>query len=304
MTNELSNIPGGGVSTWLSPNSFESAMKIAELMAKCGTLPAHLQGKPSDCFRIVIQAAKWHMDPFVVGECTSLVHGRMCFEGKLVSAALKSMNAIEKKLSYAHSGEGQGMSIVVTGTPKGESSPVSVRGSVKEWRTVTYKKDGSGQVPNGWDKDPFSMLIYRGTRQWARLYVPEVIMGIYTPDEIEEIKEVEGVVVPDPVAPRRQRITKDKEHSPTTDVTPPGGVATEETKTSTIVKDIAARRSEMNIFAGEVVKKYGTTASTAIKVIRARYDVDGKGIPDDKIQEAFKDIQRLDADLAEDAGKA
>src|SRR5690606_25367911 len=30
------------------------------------------------------------------------------------------------------------------------------------------------------------MLVYRGTRQWARRYAPEALLGVYTPDELED----------------------------------------------------------------------------------------------------------------------
>lgn len=184
--------------------TFEGIQKLAELMAKMGTMPTHLAGKPADCFRIVVQAAKWRMDPFAVAECTSLVHGRMCYEGKLVAAVLQSMGAIDGRLDYVISGKGQESSIVVTGTPRG-AKPCSLTGTVKDWRTVT-KKDGN-TIPNAWDKDPASMLVYRGTRQWARLYAPEAILGVYTPDELEEttLREVEHIL-PDPKTPKEREI--------------------------------------------------------------------------------------------------
>lgn len=187
--------------------TFEGVQKLAELMARMGTMPAHLQGKPADCFRVVVQAAKWRMDPFAVAECTSLVHGRMCYEGKLVAAVLTAMNAIEGRLHYEISGKGQDASIVITGTARG-SKPQSLSGTVKEWRTYGKDKNGN-RIDNAWDKIPEDMLVYRGTRQWARRYAPEAVLGVYTPDEAEEIREVEATVhdaVPAPKAATRRVI--------------------------------------------------------------------------------------------------
>ncbi len=200
------SVPATGSSLGFLENAittFEGVERLAACMAKCGTLPQHLQGKPSDCFRIVVQAAKWRMDPFAVAECTSLVHGRMCYEGKLVAAVLQAMGAIEGRLTYEITGKGQDASIVVTGTPKGAKKPASLSGSVKEWRTT---HNGSP-----WEKQPETMLVYRGTRQWARLYAPEAILGVYTPDEAEEIRTVEATVVgtdlPQPEAARTAATT-------------------------------------------------------------------------------------------------
>jgi hypothetical protein len=178
--------------------TFEGVLRLAELMAKCGTLPVHLKN-PADCFRVVVQAAKWNMDPFVVAECTSLVHGRLCYEGKLVAAAL--LNRGIGRLDYEITGKGQDSAVVVSGTPKGGRQAKSVSGSVREWRTKQMK-DGR-EIPNNWDKDPHSMLVYRGTRQWARLWAPEVMAGVYTPDELDDVREVEATVVhTDPPAAR------------------------------------------------------------------------------------------------------
>lgn len=195
-------------------STFEGIEKLAALMAKMGTMPDHLKDKPADCFRIVVQAAKWGMDPFAVAECTSLVHGRLCWEGKLVAAALTAMNAIDGRLTYETSGSGQDGAIVVTGKPRG-GEVCSVRGTVADWRTHTKDKNGN-PIKNAWDKDPMSMLVYRGTRQWARLYAPEALLGVVTPDEREEVREVEGIVtntVPEP-KPAKERETTAESSTP------------------------------------------------------------------------------------------
>jgi hypothetical protein len=198
--NAVATLPVNEITTtrqslgWLTPESFERAEQIAGLMSRMGTMPQHLVGKPADCFRIVVQAGKWGMDPFSVAECTSLVHGRMCFEGKLVAAVLKAMNALDGRLKYVIEGEGQASKITITGRPRGSDEDCKLSGAVSNWRTHTKTKEGQ-TLPNHWDKDPHSALIYRGTRQWARLYAPEALMGIYTPDEVEEIHDVQVIAV-------------------------------------------------------------------------------------------------------------
>lgn len=175
----------------LMPKNSGEAMALAKSLSESSIIPEHLQKKPADCLMIVMQAHRWQMDPFIVAQCTSLVHRKLCYEGKLVAAALTSMNAIEGRLSYdiidLPNGDKQ---ITVTGTPRGGKEQ-KITGTVSGWRTYEYKKDQNGRrtsekVPNNWDKDPTSMLVYRGTRQWARLFAPEALLGVYTPDEMDE----------------------------------------------------------------------------------------------------------------------
>lgn len=185
----------------LVPTSIHEAIQLADVMAKANLVPDHLRGKPGDCLLIVMQAQRWGMDAVSVAQSTSVVHGKLCYEGKLVAAALYAMGAVDGRLHYEISGDGQGASIIVTGTPRGGKGPQSVSGNVKDWRT--YGKDKSGnRIDNAWDKMPEDMLVYRGTRQWARRYAPEVLLGVYTPDEMEDIPNDPTVVAT--VQPKRE----------------------------------------------------------------------------------------------------
>jgi hypothetical protein len=209
-TRELAAVAPGGasLSTWLTPSSFEAAEKIAALMAKCGTLPKHLVGQPSDCFRIVVQAAKWGMDPFAVAEHTALVHGRMCYEGKLVHAVLIAMGVISEPLDFAYNdAKGDDLEITVTGKLRRGGLVKQIKGTVGKWKTSNER----------WKLDPETMLAYHGARHWARICDPGAMMGVITPDEAEEIRTVQAEVVPDTVLAKGREIA-DKMLRPTKDV--------------------------------------------------------------------------------------
>lgn len=169
----------------LVPTSIQEAIQLADVMAKAQLVPEHLRNKPGDCLLIVMQAQRWGMDAVSVAQSTSVVHGKLCYEGKLVAAALYAMGAVEGRLHYEITGSGLNASITVTGTPRGGKGPQSVTGNVKDWRTFGKDKQGN-RIDNAWDKMPEDMLVYRGTRQWARRYAPEALLGVYTPDEFEE----------------------------------------------------------------------------------------------------------------------
>jgi hypothetical protein len=159
----------------LVPTSMSEAMELADIMSKANLLPDHLRGKPGDCLLVVMQAQRWNMDPVSVAQCTSVVRGKLCYEGKLVSAALRSMGAIQDELDFEYSGAGQRRKIVVTGTLR-SGKIRSIDGTVEQWATSN----------DNWKKSPDDMLAYRGTRQWARRWAPAAMLGVYTPDEMED----------------------------------------------------------------------------------------------------------------------
>jgi len=57
------------------------------------------------------------------------------------------------------------------------------------------------QVRNStlWASDPKQQLAYLATKRWSRLHCPDVIMGVYTPDELQETApRVERDITPTP----------------------------------------------------------------------------------------------------------
>lgn len=185
MTNDIATIEPLRQHTALLPRNVTEAMSLAEFISKADLVPDHLRGKPANCLLIVEQSARWGMSPLAVAQGTSIVKGKLCYEGKLVAAALTAMNALEGRLEYEFSGSGQQRTVKITGLPRGGKKECVVEGTVERWAT-----------DNGnWKKDPDSMLIYRGTRQWARMYTPDALLGVYTPDEAEEIQVVDASIV-------------------------------------------------------------------------------------------------------------
>ena len=168
----------------LVPTSITDALRLADIMAQASLIPDHLRNKPGDCLLIVMQAQRWGMDAVSVAQCTSVVRGKLCYEGKLVAAALYAMGAIEGRLSYEYSGNGDDRKVVVTGRARGAAKPEAVDGTVKAWATNN----------DAWKRSPDDMLAYRGTRQWARRHAPEALLGVYTPDELEEVTSDTTVV--------------------------------------------------------------------------------------------------------------
>jgi hypothetical protein len=172
-----SDVPG----TSLVPASLGEAVRFAEVMAQGRLVPKHLQGSPGDCLMVIEQAARWRMSPFAVAQATSVISGKMMFEGKLVAAAVETSGAIVGHLDYTFDGEGDARSITVFATRRGETQPRSVTVTLKEART-----------PNEmWKRQPDQQLVYHGARVWARRWTPAVILGVYSREEMGPIIDVE-----------------------------------------------------------------------------------------------------------------
>lgn len=162
----------------LVPTSMDGAMKLAEMMSRGKLVPNHLQGSPGDCLMVIEQAGRWGMSPFAVAQSTSVIQGKLMFEGKLVAAALHTSGALATRLAYDYSGEGASRVVRVSATLAGETTPRFVDVRLADAKTT-----------NGmWTKQPDQQLAYHGARVWARRYAPEVMLGVYAPEEMEPVQ--------------------------------------------------------------------------------------------------------------------
>jgi hypothetical protein len=143
-------------------------------MATSKLVPAHLQKSPGDCLLVIEQAMRWNMSPFAVAQCTSVIQGRLMFEGKLVSAAVQTCGILAGRLKFAFTGEGNTRSIIVTGEIKGE---------IGDPREITVRLADAKTTNGMWVKQPDQQLVYFATRAWARRHTPEVMLGVYSPEE-------------------------------------------------------------------------------------------------------------------------
>jgi len=165
---------------------FEHCYRIAEAMSRASLIPQHLKGgtkeeTAANCFLVVNQALRWHMDPFLIAPETYSIQGKLGYQGKLVAAVINTRAGLAEKLRYDFSGEKgtDNFSVTVSGRFEGEAEPRTVSVNVGQAKTQNQM----------WTKDPEQKLVYTGSIRWARRHAPEVIMGVVTDDDLDAVKE-------------------------------------------------------------------------------------------------------------------
>lgn len=179
---------------------FEQMQRVAAVMARTSLVPDTLRGVyegqgqsrrlklfdpdqiMANCFLVVNQAVRWGMDPFAVAQCCSVVHGRLMYEGKLVAAVLDAK--LGTKLDYVFNDrQGDAFGVKVVGPKSPTGAERVAEGTVGQWKT------SGNNSPWGSPANHRRQLIYRGAREWARLWEPAVLLGVYTPDEMEDLSD-------------------------------------------------------------------------------------------------------------------
>lgn len=199
----------------LDEGNMNRLFTLAEWMSSgVSTVPKHLQKNRGDCLAVCMQATQWRMNPFAVAQKTHLINGTLGYEAQLVIAVINTSGAIIGRLDWAWFGpwekivgrfkevvsrdkkddrgepkkyivpdwvlaDEEGLGVIVTATLRGESQPRSLSLLMKQARTRNSTL---------WAEDPKQQLAYLASKRWARLHAPEVILGVYTPDELAEIQ--------------------------------------------------------------------------------------------------------------------
>ncbi|ELY4182981.1 RecT family recombinase [Cronobacter sakazakii] len=222
----------GTAAAIFNPEGLMRLQQFAQVMSEGAvSIPQHLRGKPADCLAVTMQAAQWGMNPFAVAQKTHVVNGALGYEAQLVNAVVSSSSLLATRLNYRWDGDWSKVSgktdksphltVTVWATLKGESEPREL--------TISMAQAGVRNSPN-WEVDPRQQLAYLCTKRWARLHAPDVLLGVYTPDELEEsrplverditppavdarsVNSLIGKPAPQPDAPAQQATNQPRRH--------------------------------------------------------------------------------------------
>ena len=173
-----------------NPSMMEQFNALAAVMASSKvTVPKHLQGSAGDCFAIIMQAAQWGMSPFSVAQKTHLVNGVLGYEAQLVNAVVQTSGAITGRFHYEYTGEGETLACRVGAIIRGEQDIVW-----SEWLTARSVSTKNSPL---WKTNPKQQMGYLQVKNWARLYCPGAILGVYSDDELpEEAEPKEKIINP------------------------------------------------------------------------------------------------------------
>lgn len=189
----------------LNEGAMDRLYKFAETMAAgVATVPKHLQGNVADCFAVCTQAHLWRMNPYAVGQKTHISQsGALGYEAQLVNAVITTLAPIKNRPDYEFLGDWSkilgkveerksdkggkyyvavwkpgdeaGLGVIVRCTLIGEDAPREVTVML----TQAYPR-----FSTQWATDPQQQICYLAVRKWARRFTPDVLLGVYTPEEL------------------------------------------------------------------------------------------------------------------------
>lgn len=161
--------------------SFASALEVMEFAKLISTggeaIPKPFRNNPGMCLATCFQAIEWRMSPIAVMQKAYVVNDRLGYESQLLHAVVERRAPLKHRLDCTYDGTGQDRTCTVTG--------VFTDGEVREYTTPKIKDIKVKNSPL-WTGDPDQQLFYSASRSWARKWCPDVLLGIYTRDELAD----------------------------------------------------------------------------------------------------------------------
>ena len=168
--------------------AFEDAQRIAKALASSTLIPPQFQGQQgfANCLVALEIANRMRMSPFQVMQNLHIIHGRPSWSSQFIIGLINGCGRFSP-LRYDVTGQGDTLACTCVATELASGN--DLRGP-----TVTMamaKKEGwATKSGSKWLTLPDLMIRYRAAAFWGRLYIPELLVGIQTQEEVVDIEPV------------------------------------------------------------------------------------------------------------------
>lgn len=198
---------------------FENAQRMAKALSSSTMVPDRYRGEQNlgSCMIALEISNRIGMNVLAVMQNLYDVHGKPAWSSQFLIAcvnACRKFSPIRYQMTGQKGTDSYGCIAWATDrTGERLESPEITIGIAKSegW----YQKNGSK-----WKTMPELMLRYRTATLFARLYAPELTMGIHTEDEVVDVVEVSPPAVAEPVAKKPKFVAASKPQEKIVEVVP------------------------------------------------------------------------------------
>lgn len=189
-TQFATNAQGGAL---MQPRNGKELMDMANMMSSSGSMIRDFyRGNPGDCAALIMICQPYGFNPFMVSwktyKASKSADAPISFEGQLVNAMVNQSAPVKGRLKYRYDGEGPTRRCTVVGIDKDTGEEITY--TTPELKSIPTKNSPL------WKGDPDQQLGYFAARSWARRHFPELLLGVYTREEIEEAPRAPRDVTP------------------------------------------------------------------------------------------------------------
>ena len=197
-----------------SMESFKEIYDIGKMFASSTLVPQQYQGKSMDCTIAVDMANRMGVNPMFVMQNLYVVKGKPSWSGQACMSMVKASPNF-KDVKHVYTGEKGtdtwGCYVKATRVNDGEEvigpEVTIAMAKAEKWYSKT---DKYGNETSKWQTMPELMLAYRASAFFARVHIPNALMGCSVEGEVEDVtSKKEKTVAPNPFEPQGSEVEND-----------------------------------------------------------------------------------------------
>jgi hypothetical protein len=169
--------------------AFELVQRQAKMLSSSTLVPKEFQSNMANCAIGLNIAKRLGADPFMVLQNIDIIHGRPSFRASFLIAMVNASGRFTP-LQFRLDGTGEKRGCVAFATNK-------ETGEIVEGPEVTMamaKAEGwSTKSGSKWLTMPELMLRYRSAAFFARIYAPDITLGMQTAEEVYDAQPIRDV---------------------------------------------------------------------------------------------------------------
>jgi hypothetical protein len=167
---------------FMSMHGFALATKMAQVLSNSTIVPASYRGNMGNCLIALEMANRLGTSPLMVMQNLYIVNGTPAWSSQFIIAMINNSKKYKTELLFDMQGKGESLSCYAYVEDKNGHKVVGplidmAMANAEGW----VSKNGSK-----WKTMPEVMIRYRAASFFGRLNCPEMIMGIYTLEEVQE----------------------------------------------------------------------------------------------------------------------
>lgn len=167
---------------WTNPEAFSTAARMATALSKSTIVPKEYQRNEGNCIIAIEMANRLKVSPMMVMQNLYIVNGKPAWSSQYIIAMINNSKKYKTEILYKLDGEGDSRSCM--------AYVEDYDGHIVEGPVITMQmaKEEGWSTKNGskWRTMPDVMLRYRAASFFGRINCPDMIMGMYSVEEVQE----------------------------------------------------------------------------------------------------------------------
>tara|TARA_R100000734_G_C3287579_1_gene79983 strand:- start:65 stop:697 length:633 start_codon:yes stop_codon:yes gene_type:complete len=189
MTSEITTTnPEGNSSIYQSTESFEFAQRQAKSLADSNLVPTQYQGQQGlpNCLVALEMSKRMNLSPLTVMQNLNVIHGKPSWSSHFISSQIMACGRF-KNFDYIVTGKDDTLSVQCQAIRLEDNK--LVKGTAVSIKMA--QKEGWTRKNPKYQSMPEIMLRARAATFFGRQYIPDLLLGVQTSEEVIDIQPID-----------------------------------------------------------------------------------------------------------------